>query len=364
MNKTHLSINLLALEANYQLIRSKINRHTQVIGVVKANAYGTDAVVVARKLIDLGVKYLAVAYTSEGVLLRKANINLPILVFYPQIENFKQLIGYQLTPSIYSFSALDYFEKTLKIEQKFAYPVHIKINTGMNRLGFETGELELLYDRLKSKVLQVDGVFSHFAAAGSPNQLDFTQYQIRQFQQAVDFFKSKFSSNILFHISNSSGILNYSDAGYPAVRPGIALYGYGNHPQENRQLEPVASLYAPIIQIREIQAGESVGYDRSYVAKKTCKIATLAIGYADGISRIYGNGKAIVKVNDTSAPTCGNICMDTTMINVSGIKCDEGDMVQIFGKDHPATDFDAYHQSIEYELITCISSRVPRIVKK
>ena len=364
MNKTHLSIDLLALEANYQLIRSKVNSDVQVIGVVKANAYGSDAVIVARKLIDLGVKHLAVAYTEEGVALREAHIDLPILVFYPQPENFKTLIDHDLTPSIYSFYALDHFEKSVKKEQKSGYRIHIKINTGMNRLGIETDELELLNDRLEKKVLQVSGVFSHFAASGLPNERDFTQYQIGQFQQAVDFFKSNFSSDILFHLSNSSGILNYPDAGYNAVRAGIALYGYGNHPQENRQLQPVTSLLSPIIQIREIDAGESVGYDRAFVAKKPCRIATLAIGYADGISRIYGNGKAIVKVNGKSAPTCGNICMDTTMIDVSGINCREGEMVTIFGEDHPATDFDAYQQSIEYELITRISSRVPRIIKK
>jgi alanine racemase len=364
MNKTHLSIDLLALEANYKLIKSKVHSDVQVIGVVKANAYGSDAIVVARKLIELGVKHLAVAYTEEGVALREAHINLPILVFYPQIENFKTLIDHDLTPSIYSFSALDHFEKSVKKEQKSGYPIHIKVNTGMNRLGIEIDELKLLSDRLEKNGLLVSGVFSHFAASGSPNKRDFTQYQIGQFQQAVDFFKSYFSSGILFHLSNSSGILNFPDAGYNGVRAGIALYGYGNHPQENRQLQPVASLLSPIIQIREIEAGESVGYGRGFVAKKLCKIATLAIGYADGISRIYGNGKAIVNVNGKSAPTCGNICMDTLMVDVSGICCQEGEMVKIFGVDHPATDFDAYQQSIEYELITRISSRVPRCIKK
>ena len=364
MNKTHLSIDLHALEANYRLIRSKISSEVQIIGVVKANAYGTDAVLVAGKLIELGVKHLAVAYTEEGVALRKADIKLPILVFYPQAENFKSLIDYDLTPSIYSFTALDDFEKSVKKEQKSAYPVHLKINTGMNRLGIETGELGLLKDRLRNKVLQVNGVFSHFAASGLPGEQDFTQSQIDQFQRAVDFFKSNFSSAILFHLGNSSGILNYPAAGYDAVRGGIALYGYGNHPQENRQLQPVASLYAPIVQIRNIKAGESVGYDRAFTAKKPCKIATLTLGYADGISRIYGNAKAIVKVNGKSAPTCGNICMDTMMIDVSGISCQEGDMVKIFGKEHSATDFDAFQQSIEYELITRISLRVPRIIKK
>lgn len=364
MNKTHLSIDLSALEANYNQIRSKINSGVKVIGVVKANAYGTDPLAVARKLIDLGVKHLAVAYTEEGVALRKAGIDLPILVFYPQTEKFKTLIHHQLTPSIYGFYALGHFEDCLTKAQRTHYPVHIKINTGMNRLGFEADDLNLLKDHLKNKRLQVKGVFSHFSAAWSPAEKEFTKQQIHQYQKAVDFFKHHFTTDILFHLSNSSGILNYPEAAYSAVRAGIALYGYGNHPQEDRQLQPVAQLYAPIIQLRTIEAGESVGYDRAFIAKKTCKIATLSIGYADGISRIYGKGCAIVKVNGKSAPTCGNICMDTMMIDVSDIECREGDMVEIFGKNHPTTEFDAYQQSIAYELITCIGSRVPRIIKK
>ena len=363
MNKTHLSIDLLALEANYKMIKSKVHSDVQVIGVVKANAYGSDAIVVARKLIDLGVKHLAVAYTEEGVALREAHINLPILVFYPQMDNFKALIDHQLTPSIYSFKALAAFKDVVNKAGSTAFPVHIKVNTGMNRLGFEMGELQELSDRLEDKVLNVHGVFSHFAASGTPGHRDFTRYQIDRFQQAVDHFKQNFPSDILFHLSNSSGILNYPEAGYNAVRTGIALYGYGNHPQEDRQLRPVAELYAPIIQLRTVHAGDSVGYERAFIAKKTCRIATLSIGYADGIGRIYGKGCAIVKVNGKSAPTCGNICMDTMMVDVSGIECEEGDMVKVFGNDHSATSFDAYQQSIAYELITRISDRVPRTLK-
>lgn len=363
MNKTHLSIDLLALEANYKMIKSKVHSDVQVIGVVKANAYGSDAIVVARKLIDLGVKHLAVAYTEEGVALREDYINLPILVFYPQIENFKTLIDHDLTPSIYSFKALAAFKDVVNKAGSTAFPVHIKINTGMNRLGFEIGELQELSDRLEDKVLKVHSVFSHFAASGTPAHRDFTRYQIDRFQQAVDHFKQNFSSEILFHLSNSSGILNYPEAAYNAVRAGIALYGYGNHPQEDRQLQPVAELFAPIIQLRTVHAGDSVGYERAFIAKKTCRIATLSIGYADGIGRIYGKGCAIVKVNGKSAPTCGNICMDTMMVDVSGIDCEEGDMVKVFGNDHSATSFDAYQQSIAYELITRISDRVPRTLK-
>lgn len=363
MNKTHLVINKHALKANYELISSKLNDGCKIIGVVKANAYGTDAVSVAQKLISFGVEHLAVAYVEEGIKLRNAGIIVPILVFYPQIDNFKALMDYQLTPSIYSFSGFKMFKELVINTGTSAFPVHIKVNTGMNRLGFEIGELKELSDRLEDKVLKVTGVFSHFAASGTPGHRDFTSYQIDRFQQAVDHFKQNFSSDILFHLSNSSGIMNYPEAGYNAVRAGIALYGYGNHPQEDRQLRPVAELYAPIIQLRTVHAGDSVGYERAFIAQKTCRIATLSIGYADGIGRIYGKGCAIVKVNGKSAPTCGNICMDTMMVDVSGIDCQEGDLVKLFGSEHSATSFDAYQQSIAYELITRISDRVPRTLK-
>jgi len=363
MNKTHLVINKKALKANYELIWSKLNDDCRVIGVVKANAYGTDAISVAQQLINFGVEHLAVAYIHEGIQLRNAGISKPILVFYPQIDNFKALIDHQLTPSIYSFTALAAFKDVVTKAGRAAFPVHIKVNTGMNRLGFEISELKELSKRLEDKVLNVYGVFSHFAASGTPAHRDFTRYQIDRFQQAVHHFKQDFSSDILFHLSNSSGILSYPEAAFNAVRAGIALYGYGNHPQEDRQLQPVAELFAPIIQLRTVHAGDSVGYERAFMAKKSCRIATLSIGYADGIGRIYGKGCAIVKVNGKSAPTCGNICMDTMMVDVSGVDCEEGDMVKVFGNDHSATSFDAYQQSIAYELITRISDRVPRILK-
>lgn len=364
MNKTHLEINCKALEANYKLLASKISSDCEIIGVVKANAYGTDAVAVARELIKLGVKQLAVAYIEEGVRLRAAGIDIPILIFYPQPDNFDLLLDHDLTPSVYSFFALKKLKLILQKQQIENFGIHIKINSGMNRLGFELDELESLKNQLNDKRLKIGGVFSHFSAAGSPVEKEFTNQQINQYQKAVDFFKHHFSTKILFHLSSSSGIMNYPKACYNAVRAGIALYGYGNHPQEDRHLQPVAQLYASIIQLRTIKTGESVGYDRAFIAKKTCKIATLSIGYADGISRIYGNGCAIVNINGKMATTCGNICMDTMMVDVSHIDCQEGDLVKIFGDNHPATSFDTYQQSIAYELITRISERVPRIIKK
>lgn len=361
--ETRLEIDLAALDSNYTLLKSYLSPSTHFMGVIKAFGYGTDAVLIGKRLIQLGTQQLAVAYIEEGVKLRQAGIEVPILVFYPQLEQLDSLIEHQLTPSVYTHHFLEGLCQELKASERQQIPIHLKINTGMNRLGFEYNKLDSVLAKLKSEPkIQVTGVFSHLAASGNRRESGFTKTQITRFKQVIELFKTQMTSPFKSHICNSSGILNFPEAEFDMVRAGIALYGYGNHPAEHEQLKIVASLKTVIAQLRTIQKGDSVGYERKFIAQKTSTIATLPLGYADGISRIFGNGKAHVLVNGSKAPIIGNVCMDTLMVDVTGIECKEGGEVEVFGKNHSALDFDSEHQSIPYELITRVSQRVTRVL--
>ncbi|MGB2087982.1 MAG: alanine racemase [Psychroflexus salarius] len=364
VKETRLIINLSDLAFNYAVIKEKLKPETKIMGVVKAFAYGTDSVVVAQKLVDLGVDYLAVAYIEEGVRLRQSGITIPILVFYPQVEELKQLLTYNLTPSIYNFRYLKKINATLKKEGIEDFQIHIKINTGLNRLGFDLNELEAIYNEInQSKRIKLVGLFSHLAASGNAKEAKFTQSQIEKFEFAKRFFQSKFDQKLIAHLCNSSGIFNFPEAEYDMVRAGIALYGYGNNTEEHEQLQPISSLKTVITQLRSIQVGESVGYERLFKASRKTKVATLPLGYVDGIARQFGNLKAEVLINGKTAPIIGNVCMDTMMIDVTDIECKEGDHVTIFGKEHSALKFDKLQQSIPYEIITRISQRVTRVIE-
>jgi len=362
--ETHLEIDLSAFRYNYEVIKKNLKPQTKIMGVVKAFAYGSDSVVMAKTLLELGTSCLAVAYIEEGVRLRKAGISCPILIFYPQLEKLPHLLEYELIPSVYSFHFLKSLQQYLKSNGVHDFPIHLKINTGMNRLGFDAHDFKNITNYLEDgKTLKLKGIFSHLAAAGMPEEREFTLSQIERFKDAVKYFEAYTQKDLLTHLCNSSGILNYAEAEMDMVRAGIALYGYGNHPKEHQMLKAVATLKTPIAQLRWINKGDSVGYDRKFIAKEKCQIATLPLGYADGISRQYGNGKAVVKIKNKTAPIVGNVCMDTIMVDVTGIDCEEGDEVLVFGKGHSALDFDLDAQSIPYELITRISSRVTRVIK-
>jgi alanine racemase len=364
LKETRLEIDLKAFRYNFEVLKSNLKPDTKIMGVVKAFAYGTDSVIIGKTLQDLGVAYLAVAYIEEGIRLRKHGIQLPILIFYPQLEELSHLLDYKLTPSVYSFHFLRSLHKNLKTQGIKNFPIHLKINTGMNRLGFDPHQFEEVKQSLSDrKTLRLTGVFSHLAAAGMPSEKSFTLLQIQRFKAAVISFQEYAHEHLLSHLCNSSGILNFAEAEMDMVRAGIGLYGYGNNVQEHNKLKPVVSLKAPIAQLRWINKGDSVGYDRKYMAKGKRYIATLPLGYADGISRQYGNANGIVKINAQTAPIVGNVCMDTLMVDVTGIDCKVGDDVLIFGKGHSALDFDVNGLSIPYELITRISQRVSRIVK-
>lgn len=359
--ETVLEIDLHALVHNYQYLRSKIGKKTKLMAVVKAFAYGSDSVQIAKKLENSGIDFFAVAYTKEGISLRKGGIQKPILVLHPQSVHFEEIIQHRLTPDIYSKFTLEHFlSATKKLKQK-NYPIHLNLNTGMNRLGFHPSETDYISAQLKeSESVKVEGIFSHLAASEDPKEREFTLYQLKIFKESSAAILKNLTYKPLLHLCNSSGIFNYPEAHFDMVRPGIALYGYGNSAAEDRNLQPVGTLKTIISQIHHLKKGETVGYNRIFKAEKATKTATLPLGHADGINRIYGRQKCKVLINGKLAPIIGNVCMDMIMIDITGIHCKEGDEVILFGKNKSAEEFANHAQTISYEIITSISQRVTR----
>ena len=362
--ETVLEIDLNSLKHNVEYIKSKINKGTKFLAVVKAFAYGSDANTIAKYLQDLDVDYLAVAYVSEGVALRDAGIVKPILVLHPQAINFKTLIERCLEPSLYNAKILNEFIAVASNEGQTNYPVHIKFNTGLNRLGFWENDVDYIISKLKkTNSIIVKSVFSHLAASEDLFEEKFTNQQIQNFKKITSEFLKKLDYQPLLHICNTSGILNFPDAHFDMVRTGIGLYGFGNSENENENFKPIASLKSIISQIHHIEKGETVGYNRAYKSEGVIKTATIPIGHADGIGRQYGNGKGYLIINDKPAYIIGNVCMDMIMVDITNIECKEGDEVIIFGKHpHSATQFSKTAQTISYEILTAISQRVKRLI--
>lgn len=364
IGETTLVIDLSALEHNYRYLRSKIHKSTKFMAVVKAFAYGSDMVAIAKKCEALGIDYLAVAYVNEGVLLRKAGITLPILVLHPLPIHFERAMAHQLEPSLYSSRVLRLFLNTARQLRKKQYSVHLKFNTGLNRLGFWENDIDNIERQLKNdETLYVKGILSHLAASEDAQERDFTLGQIRSFDKTAHQLEKLLGYRPLRHLLNTSGIMNYPEAQYEMVRSGIALYGFGNNRTIDAELKPVATLKTVISQRHNIEPNESVGYNRAFVADDYKTIATLPIGHADGIGRHYGAGTTHVVINGKKAPIVGNVCMDMIMVDVTQIDCKAGDEVTIFGPGHSAEDFASSGQTISYELLTAISQRVKRVVK-
>lgn len=358
---TVLQIDLGALAHNYRFLRSRIRPGTALMGVVKAFAYGSEDVDIARKLEALGADYLAVAFTGEGVRLREAGIRLPILVLHPQPARMGDLITHCLEPGLYSPRIYELFRDEAEKRKQERYPVHLKFNTGLNRLGFWENDLDWIRMRLQeTKALGVRSVFSHLAASDDPKEAEFTRRQIAWYREIAESAEELLGPIPLRHLLNTSGILNYPEGQWDMVRSGIGLYGYSNHPETDRELRPVATLKTRISQIHRIEPGEWVGYNRGYQAKDYRVTATLPIGHADGIGRIYGREKARFRVGGKLAPVIGNVCMDMTMIDITGIPCGEGDEVVIFGPGHSAEEQAGRAGTISYELLAGISQRVER----
>ena len=360
--ETVLEIDLKALRHNFEYLKSKLNTNTKFMAVVKAFAYGSDACEIAQFLQNQNVDYFAVAFVNEGVALRKAGITKPILVLHPQAINFKMLIDNCLEPILYNPKILNAFIAIASAEQLTDYPVHIKFNTGLNRLGFSATEIDYIVEKVKeTSAIKIKSVFSHLAASEDLNEKEFTINQIEKFKTISEKLAKKLGYKPLLHMCNTSGILNYPEAHFDMVRSGIGLYGFGNSEKENKNFTPIGTLKTIISQIHIINKGESVGYNRAYKTDALLKSATLPIGHADGIGRQYGKGKGYVMINGKRAPILGNVCMDMIMVNVTDIDCKEGDEVIVFGPKTTAETLAETANTISYELITGISQRVKRI---
>jgi alanine racemase len=359
--ETVLEIDLNALKHNFEHLKSRLKNNTHLMAVVKAFAYGSDACEIANYLQNLDVDYFAVAFVHEGVRLRNAGITKPILVLHPQAANFKTLIDYCLEPSLYNAKILNEFITVASAEKQSHYPVHIKFNTGLNRLGFSENEVD--YIALKTKettTIKIKSIFSHLAASEDLNEKEFTLNQIEKFKSIAENIAKVMGYKPLLHICNTSGILNYPEAHFDMVRSGIGLYGFGNSEKENKNFKPIGTLKTIISQIHEIEKGESVGYNRAFKTDAFLRTATLPIGHADGIGRQYGKGKGFVIINNKRAHILGNVCMDMIMVDVTNIDCEEGDEVLVFGPNSTAENLAETANTISYELITAISQRVKR----
>ncbi|MCL5246397.1 alanine racemase [Cellulophaga sp. 20_2_10] len=360
--QTVLEINLNFLEQNYKYLKSKLAPNTMFLAVVKAFAYGSDQVQIAKKITELGADYLAVAYTSEGVAIRKAGIKTPILVLHPQEVNFEEIVVYNLEPSIYSDRVLDQFIAYVSSIEKENYPIHLKFNTGLNRLGFLEGDIDQIVKKIKETTsIKVASAFSHLAASEDISEKEFTEQQIQYFKSISKTLDNLLGYSPIKHMCNTSGILNYPDAHFNMVRSGIGLYGFGNDPKYDVYLKPIASLKTVISQLHTLEPNESVGYNMAYKATHKMVTATLPLGHADGIYRIYGNQKGFVFINGKKAPIVGNTCMDMIMVDATNIDCKEGDEVIVFNEEHTADALATAAGTISYELVTGISQRVNRI---
>lgn len=364
VHQTVLEINLSALAHNLNHFRKLVKPETKLMAMVKAYAYGSGNAEIANILQFHKVDYLAVAYADEGVALRNAGITLPIMVMNADIEGFETMIEYHLEPEIFNFKSLQAFINTLHRMGKIGspHPIHIKLDTGMHRLGFEEPDTTALLNvLLASPDVRVASVFSHLAASDDDSELEFTKGQIEQFIRIAEFLEQGLGYGVLRHILNSSGISNYLNYQGDMVRLGIGLYGISPVFSERPHLRPVSKLRTIISQIRTIQAGDSVSYGRTFVANRTMKIGTIAIGYADGFRRSLGNGVADVYVNGNRCPVIGRVCMDMCMIDLTDVDAQEGDEVEIFGEHISVYEIADKAQTIPYEILTGISSRVKRV---
>ncbi|MFI0492136.1 alanine racemase, partial [Flavobacterium sp.] len=363
--KTHetvLEINLNAISHNLNFYKSKLKPTTKMMVMVKAFGYGSGGFEIAKLLEHHKVDYLGVAFADEGITLKKEGILLPIMVMNPETTSFSAIIQHHLEPEIYSIKGLNAFLKIAEQRKLKHFPIHIKLDTGMHRLGFETGNIDELISTLKNnKTVQVRSILSHLATSDEFEQRKFALSQIDLFDKLSTKLMRELQIKPIRHILNTSGITNFPKAQYDMVRLGIGLYGVSNDIEEQKELENVGTLKSLISQIRNIKAGESVGYGRRFIADKPTKIATIPIGYADGISRHWGNGVGFVTIHNSKATIIGSICMDMLMVDVTQITCKEGDKVILFGESPTVSFIASQLKTIPYEILTSISQRVKRI---
>lgn len=361
-HETTLEINLNALEHNLNSYKNHLIKGTKLMVMVKAFSYGSGSFEIANLLQFNKVDYLTVAYADEGITLRNAGIELPIVVMSPGAETFDQMIFHRLEPEIYSFSELKNFIKAVGDKEANKYPIHIKLDTGMHRLGFEREDLQELVSLLEAtETVFVKSVFSHLAASGDQRHDDFTRHQIDQFIQFTNTFKERLGYDFIRHIANTSAIIRFPEAQLDMVRLGIGLYGVGSDVGNGLFLHPSAQLKTSITQIKHIKAGETIGYNRNGRLDGEGKIATVKIGYADGYNRKLGNGIGKMLINGHEVHTVGDICMDMCMLDITNITAEEGDEVIVIGEHISVESIAKRIGTIPYEVLTGISQRVKRV---
>ena len=361
VHETILEVNLQAVVDNLNYYRSYMKPETKLVCMVKANAYGSGAVEVAKTLQDHRVDYLAVAVADEGVTLRKNGITSNIMIMNPEMTAFKTMFDYDLEPEVYSFRLLDALVKAARREGITGYPVHIKLDTGMHRLGFNPKtDIDELIHRLQSQNAIIPrSVFSHFVGSDSDDFDNFSKMQFDLFDEASSKLQAAFPHKILRHICNSAGIEHFPERQLDMCRLGLGLYGIDS--RDNHILNNVSTLKTTILQLRDVPKEETVGYSRKGHLTRDSRIAAIPIGYADGLNRHLGRGNCYCLVNGQKAPYVGNICMDVAMIDVTGIPCKEGDTVEIFGDHLPVTVLSDVLDTIPYEVLTSVSDRVKRV---
>lgn len=361
VHQTILEVNLTALRDNLNRYRNNLAADTKTVCMVKASAYGAGALEVARTLQECKVEYLAVAVADEGAELRSQGITTGIMVMNPEPSSFRTLFSNKLEPEVYSFGMLRMLVQAAEREGITDYPIHIKIDTGMHRLGFMPHEMPQLVAELKQQhALTPRSVFSHFVGSDSPSFDQFSKVQVERFEQASQILQSAFTHHILRHICNSAGAERFLNVQYDMVRLGIGLYGISPI-ADDATLHPISTLKTIILQIHDVDADETVGYSRKGVLTRSSRIAALPIGYADGLNRKFGNGNGYCMINGKKAPYVGNICMDVCMVDVTDIDCKEGDEVEIFGTNLPVTKLAEWIDTIPYEILTSVSTRIKRV---
>jgi len=361
VHETTLEVNLSAVVANLNWYRSQMKPGTKLVCMIKADGYGAGAIEIAKTLQDHRVDYLAVAVADEGVALRQAGITANIMIMNPEMTAFKTMFDYDLEPEVYSFRLLDALRHAARKEGITDWPVHIKLDTGMHRLGFHPiDDMPKLIDYLKNQnALTPRSVFSHFVGSDGDEFDEFSKEQFELYTQGADALQSAFQHHIIRHMCNSAGIEHFPERQMDMCRLGLGLYGI--NPRNNKIINNVSTLKTTILQLRNVKAGDSIGYSRRTILDKDSLIAAIPIGYADGLNRHLGNRHGYCLVNGKKAEYVGNICMDVCMIDVTGIDCHEGDSVEIFGDNLPVTVLSDILDTIPYEVMTGISNRVKRV---
>ena len=362
---SRLEINLDGCLENYKYFRSKLEASTKLLVLVKANAYGHGAVEFASLMENAGADYLAVAYPVEGIELRQAGIKSPIMVLTAGTDSFEQIINYGLEPGIPNIYSLKVLCDVLEKRGMSDFPIHLKLDTGMHRLGFMTNEMDELLDFLKTcSRVKVKSVYSHLAAADDPSCDDFTLGQIELFKKNADRLSESVGYKPLYHVLNSAGIERFSQYQFDMVRLGIGIYGVSAIPGNN--LHPVASFKCKVLQVKKLQPSDgTIGYGRhGKIAPEGTVIATIPVGYADGVDRHLSRGKASFLLNGHKVPTIGNICMDMSMLDITGVDAKVGDTVTIFGENPTISELAAILDTIPYEILTSVPRRIKRVIVK